>query len=396
MPSAALSQKMFAPVHGYISIETFEIRKEFVLRLDTVAERLDMENLSERKMIDSLLREQIEQQLAKWLKEKCPLKVEGETLEMELDRVHFVRPDPVKGMVVDERENVPASEVIIGVVFAAALDGPVKSVQVHWDVFPSDDGFSVVAMGTRKDSKTKKVTPDSAQLTWVYKGGLEVEDLLSLPALPPSKAMKLPVLSVILCMLALALIALALRWRDRTPAWLGLALVILLASAWLVRNRLEIDFPAKAPAISPQLADDVVYALLRNTYRAFDYRRESDIYDVLAKSVAGDLLTKVYLEVQHSLALASQGGARARVYELDLRECIVAKDGGKGKRGIGFDAKCSWVAIGTVSHWGHTHDRVNRYQAEISVIVVDGHWKLKKLDLLSQERSIKKSGVKAQ
>lgn len=395
MSSDVLAQKMFAPVHGYISIEAFEVRKEFVLRLDTLVERLDIEGLSEQGMIDLQLRAQIEQAVGKWLKGKCPVKVEGVPLMMELDRVHFVRPDPVKGMVVDDRKSVPASEAIVGVVFAAAVDGPVKSVQLVWDVFPSDGGYSVVAMGTRQDTATKKVTPNSSELSWVYKGGLKVAELLSLPEIPQGKSIQLPVGSALLCLVVLTLITLALRLGDKTPAWLGLAVVLLSANAWLVRKQMIMDFSAKPPAISSQLADEVVYALLRNTYRAFDYRRESDIYDVLAKSVDGDLLTKVYLEVQQSLALASQGGARARVYELDLRDCIVDKDGWQRGQGVGFQAQCSWVAIGTVSHWGHTHDRVNRYQAELSVMVVEGRWKLKKLELLSQEQSVKKSGAKS-
>ena len=45
-----------------------------------------------------------------------------------------------------------------------------------------------------------------------------------------------------------------------------------------------------------------------------------------------------------------------------------------------------WVAVGTVTHWGHTHDRVNRYHATMTITPVDGVWKLVGLELVNEER----------
>ena len=165
-------------------------------------------------------------------------------------------------------------------------------------------------------------------------------------------------------------------------------MIALATIALVAREKWKIDLFNEPVEVTPELADEVVYALLRNTYRAFDYRKESDVYDVLAKSVDGELLTKVYLEVQKSLQLESQGGARARVYELDLRKCEL-NDASENNQ-VSFNARCFWVAIGTVTHWGHTHDRVNRYEAQLSVAVVDGSWKLNSLELLNQERKEKR------
>ena len=67
--------------------------------------------------------------------------------------------------------------------------------------------------------------------------------------------------------------------------------------------------------VSDQDAREIVGDLLRNVYQAFDYREEERIYDVLAHSVSGDLLTEIYLETQRSLEIENQGGARAKVKE---------------------------------------------------------------------------------
>lgn len=387
-PKAAEAQKMFAPVHGYISVETFEIRKEFVMRLDAVAEQMGLD-LSQNKGVISLERRaEIEQMVGEWLTGKCPLEVDGRVVKMVLDRVHFVRPDPVKGMVVEERESVLAKEALLGVVFAAALEGPAKQVKIQWQVFPDDATAAIVSIGTRQNKVTKKVTATENELQWFSKGELKVPELLDLPLIPKVERLEIPVLSVLAVLLALFLIGIAIRRGDKTPSWLGVMVVVLIVLAVMMRGSMKLALSDQSRPISADLADEVVYVLLKNTYRAFDYRKESDVYDVLAKSVAGELLTKVYLEVQKSLELESQGGARARVYELDLRKCELIE--ATKKHTDGFNVRCSWVAIGTVTHWGHTHDRVNRYEAQLSVAVVDGEWKLKSLDLLNQERTEKK------
>jgi hypothetical protein len=64
----------------------------------------------------------------------------------------------------------------------------------------------------------------------------------------------------------------------------------------------------------------LVAGLLTNVYRAFDFREESDIYDVLERSVEGELLREVYLEMRRGLILASQGGASARVKDVELTD----------------------------------------------------------------------------
>ena len=41
---------------------------------------------------------------------------------------------------------------------------------------------------------------------------------------------------------------------------------------------------------------------------------------------------------------------------------------------------------GSVGHWGHIHQRVNQYEARITVEVVDGRWKITGLELLEEIR----------
>ena len=48
--------------------------------------------------------------------------------------------------------------------------------------------------------------------------------------------------------------------------------------------------------------------------------------------------------------------------------------------------RATWSALGTVGHWGHVHTRKNRYQAVVTLSVVDNVWKITGLNLLDEAR----------
>jgi hypothetical protein len=125
----------------------------------------------------------------------------------------------------------------------------------------------------------------------------------------------------------------------------------------------------------------LVSGILHNVYLAFDYRDEERIYDVLAHSVEGDLLTDIYLETRKGLEIQNQGGARAKVKKLELID--LESTAGPGD---GLVAQVVWDVTGSVGHWGHIHGRSNRYRASLGIKPVDGVWKLISLDLLEEER----------
>jgi hypothetical protein len=81
------------------------------------------------------------------------------------------------------------------------------------------------------------------------------------------------------------------------------------------------------------------------------------------------------------LELASQGGARAKVNELEILELDAEPASGGA-----FEAAATWSVGGSVGHWGHLHQRRNRYRARLTVAPVDGAWKLTGLEILEEER----------
>jgi len=112
------------------------------------------------------------------------------------------------------------------------------------------------------------------------------------------------------------------------------------------------------------------------------FREESAGYDRLSVSVTGDTLTEVYLEHRRALEMEERGGARARVEAVEVQ--AVGDVVPEAERG--FAAVALWSVGGTVTHFGHRHFRENRYEASVSVVPVDDHWKIRAIDVLDEER----------
>jgi len=76
--------------------------------------------------------------------------------------------------------------------------------------------------------------------------------------------------------------------------------------------------------------------------------------------------------MRRSLELANQGGARAKVTEVEVLEAdLTPLDDGPG-----FASHAKWNVSGSVGHWGHTHIRTNQYEARFTVREIDGAWKI--------------------
>ena len=161
------------------------------------------------------------------------------------------------------------------------------------------------------------------------------------------------------------------------------ALIILVALALIsipFQYDIEIPFLKKESFSSPE-ATVLIEQLLKNTYRAFDFREESDIYDKLAISNEGELLSEIYLQTKKSMLIENQGGIRAKVKSVqvvDVQEIDVNE--------TGRAYNCHWLVSGTVGHWGHIHSRTNKYLAVINILPVDGVWKMVGLDMIEETR----------
>ena len=184
------------------------------------------------------------------------------------------------------------------------------------------------------------------------------------------------------------LVALFVRSRKKhaQPVVLQVGIVIVLVIGMVALFPLwqvPVGSSARAGQISAEDGKAIMHSLLKNVYRAFDFREEEDIYDKLAISVSGDLLTDIYLQNRKSMVIEQAGGAQAKVKQVEVLDADVTES---RKQPGALDIRTKWTATGTVGHWGHIHTRQNLYDAIFTIAVNDGSWKIAGIELIEEKR----------
>jgi hypothetical protein len=201
------------------------------------------------------------------------------------------------------------------------------------------------------------------------------------------RGMLLPVGSLICIILLLPVLLVTLgRYKRSQSIFLQIGIIAVLVIAMVALFpvwRIPIGSSAKASQVSEEEGKAIIHSLLKNVYRAFDFREEEDVYDKLAISVSGDLLTEIYLQNRKSMIVEQAGGAQAKVQEVDVQEVKVEDS---KKQDGALDVRTKWSAVGTVGHWGHIHTRQNLYDAILTLAVAEGSWKITGIELLEEKR----------
>jgi hypothetical protein len=366
-----LRRQYFAPMSGFIYVEPYEVRKEIIVRPLDLEHWIDL-GLAGRRTIPVEMQPELRRRVGEFLREHHPVEIDGREIEPELARVNFLERTLRTSRVIDPPVELDVYSAILGVIFVYPTDGLPDRVTMDWDLWSERIQRIPASSVDQAGPLPVYLEPEFRVLEW--------RNFLKNPELPTLKVLRPPPGALARWMLWLRWLFLAagvgvLWWSTHAPrrrvAAAALALLLTSGSFWLSRDA----------GLSDARASEVVSGLLHNVYRAFDFREEEQIYDVLEQSVAGDLLAQIYLETRRALELANQGGARAKVKEIALLALNAERVAGGG-----FLATTSWDVAGSVGHWGHVHQRRNRYRAELAVAPADGVWKLVGLEILEEER----------
>jgi len=266
------------------------------------------------------------------------------------------------------------------------VERPPRLVKLEWSDYPPnpimetpEGGIPTLEVGILVSGYGKhrivRFTEQEPEFTW-RSSGLSLEDLFrDVPAPPPVPAIELPLAAIALGLAYLVAVLIATfrgglrRVLMFFPFVLGGGVLSWNVAAW------SFDDPFADSSIDAETARSAVGPLLANIYRAFDYQEEKDVYDSLAKSVAGDLLDELYQRIFESLVYQEAEGALARVQRFELVDCTLKSSSiEEGRRR--FEATARWQVEGGVYHWSHTHSRLNEYEADFTVADVDGSWRI--------------------
>lgn len=165
----------------------------------------------------------------------------------------------------------------------------------------------------------------------------------------------------------------------------GIRIVVILGIPLMI-----IAFVARNGAVlsigEPDIDNEALLAVFKplhtNVYRAFDYSAESDVYDALSRSVAGDMLEELYTSIHRSLVQAEQGGAVGRITKVVIDESRVLD---VDPDDPSFLVEAHWIVEGTVYHWGHSHPRETVYHAYYLIAEDEGKWRIVGSEVLSSK-----------
>ena len=372
-----LRRKYFSPMAGFIYVEPFEVRKEIIVRPADIQRRYDL-GLAGVKTITPQMQDEVKQGIVKYLEQYFQLSIDGQAVEATIDRVNFLARSLRSSVVVDG-QDIPLLPSTVGVIYVVPTEGLPQEVEMEWDLFT--ERMQLIPASTVDQAGPLPVflDPDFNILRW--------ENFLKFPELPTLTDIRRPPSAVQIlsrwgqwvfgAVAALALFMVFRTFQEQRKLQTGAAVVLLAATAltgWSMKTWDDVR-------LNDARLKELAGGLLHNIYRAFDYRGEEQIYDVLAHSVTGNLLNDVYLEVRKGLELANQGGAQVKVKNIEMLEARQV-----GENEDGFLVEARWNVAGSVGHWGHIHQRTNAYHATLTLQDIDGAWKLTGLDILEEER----------
>jgi len=366
---------------SFIYVDPYEVRHEILGRVKDLDEWISFDYKID-EYIEIEEQDSLKNKIANFLIERNIVVIDGDQSTPIIDKVHFVEVNRYGIQVLEKAKRMPYASAIIGVIFAYPHPGIPQQIKINWDMF-SEKITSVPNTATDPAGPMKYImTPDDNILVW--QNFLKKYKLPTITEIKVTNAsLNTPFITVLILIIVSTLI---FKNRQNMKDWLirkKWVLVILFVLAIIsipFQYNIEIPFLKKESFSSPE-ATVLIEQLLKNTYRAFDFREDSDIYDKLAVSSEGDLLSEIYLQTKKSMVIENQGGIRAKVNDVQVVDVEEVKSVDDGR-----SYNCRWLVSGTVGHWGHIHTRTNKYLAVINIRPVEGVWKMVGLDIIEEVR----------
>jgi hypothetical protein len=381
----------------FLYIEPYEVRHEILTRVRDLEEWMDL-GLRGNEYIEVDELEPLKQRIGEFLLTRNPVLIDGKPLKPILDRSNYVKVSLTGIQLVEKPERLEISTAIVGVIITYLTDGLPQEVIVDWDLF-TDQVQQVPATATDPAGPLPTfLSPDDNIHKWNnYLKNYQLPTVQAVQVKGSLGTVRVPWGSLICAVLLLVVIGLLIR-RIRhggsmlAPLVSGLVLLVAGIVAWPLVGITVIRPATLAGEMSPEQSQDLLQVLLKNVYRAFDFRDEEDVYDKLAFSVSGDLLSDIYLQNRKSFSVQKAGGAQAKITSVEIEAATAER---LDDRPLAYAIKGRWAAQGTVGHWGHVHTRRNLYDAIVTVEAVNGTWKIIDLEILEEQRVDPSSGSAA-
>jgi hypothetical protein len=369
----------YGSVYSFIYINDHEVRHEVLIPLATLASLMELERADE-SFLDIAEQTVAAEKIKTFFGAGNPVTIDGIEVRPVFDRIDFYGLDIRDFAVRPDKRKVSMANGRVGVIMSYSAKTRPSEVTIEWNLLSStirEVDSAVIAYNDVSKTKFSKFlsenvfrwqAPDRPPLPPITKLGGEF-DLEKYQ--PPTIAVSWVAVGLLIAAALILLFGFAVA-NTQWPFMLAAAL--LAGAAWYGSSLGTAIYPhpfreSVKFEIQPERADDLFGRLHANMFRAFDYRDESDVYDALAKSVDRELLRELYLQINHGMRIAEQGGAVAVIEEAKLidGETCPVPDEFNLESPVNFGYRCEWSLRGTIEHWGHIHERENKYAARFVI-----------------------------
>jgi len=365
---------------SFLYIEPYEVRHEILGRIKDMEGWLDLQYEVDEEIPVSEL-DSLKEIVAEFLVNRNTVIIDGVKVKPIVDVLNFVQVSLDGVTVIENPTSIPYASAIIGVIFAYPHKSLPKKITMDWDLFNDDIKQVPCVTIDPAGPWPYDLSPSESRLEWTnflkhYKLPMITEQKVE------AATIDVPIFTVVFFLMILFVLfrnEWTLRGLSRWRKFFFVLYILLGILSFPISQAVMIPFAEKTSYTAPE-AMQLMNHLLKNTYRAFDFRDEGDIYDKLALSTTNELLQDIYLQTRKSLEVEEQGNMEAKVNEVLVTNVVEVAS----EEGIAF--RCNWIVKGAVGHWGHKHQRINRYDAIIRVVAIDGTWKMNELEVIDEMR----------
>ena len=370
---------------AYLYVEPYQTRFEVLFDAATVLTWLT----PDAPLPESLSPEQ-QKQMAETMASRgadwCALSAGDQALPVPQPVVAVIKGLPGNTLPLKEGDEVALNQALVGFMWEFATPPGPDELNVTWKGWIKGTSKLPVRVFFGPLSENGEMHSAVKNFRWRNQGRMpRPAPLVAVPPIALQQPLRLPVGGILWLVGGLLFYA-YLKVKDhKLPGGSLPYVAVWLLGAVLMSQLLVVPIQTgdDAPRVTEVAeAQRIVAPLLRNVYRAFDHHEESDVYDVLARSVDGELLRKLYLETIQALTLDGREGTRVTIAEFSATVDKVEPN----PKDAGFVADCNWMARGVVGHWGHSHPRVNIYNARVTITPVKDEWKLTGLEVQEVRR----------
>ncbi len=383
----SMQRKIGTGMRTFLYIEPYEVRNEILVRVKDMMTWIDF-GLRGEEFIEADEFNRVREQIGQFFLERENVRIDAQRLKPILDKTAFVESSLLRSRFIETPEQVPLNTAMVGVIITYLTDGMPQQVTTEWHLFSKRVQRVTARMTDPAGPLPYDLEPDDNVLEWNnHLKNYTIPTVEKIDVADQHQGVPLPMASFACIVLLLPVGWIALR-RKKNSGWpkplIGLAgLLVVGALALIPVFQVSVGDSVRSSQFTTEDGIEILGSLLKNVYRAFEFRAEEDVYDKLAICVRGDLLADLYLEQRKSLVVERAGGAQARVAEVAIEDVAVSKS---IKHAGALELEAQWTVLGQVGHWGHIHARQNRYDAIVTIKPIDGAWKIIDLELLEEIR----------